>query len=174
MADFLLGFIQVNEEINYSLIISLIAGYLFTIWIIICLWVFSDTRKRYKHFIVQFGITFLVFLLGLPFLIFYIIIRPEHTLEEDYYINMALSGEKDLKPIEFDGNRGFDISFNISVSPKETPDGKHSMNMGISWMPQGSASIGNKPAEVVTLQVQDKKKKKINIKGIFIPFKILF
>jgi hypothetical protein len=135
MIDFFLNLVKVNEGINYTFIISLIAGYLFLLWFVVCLWVFFDTRKRYHSIFISFIYMLFVLLFGPPGLILYILMRPEHTLEEDYYINLALSGEKELKPILFDGDKGFDIQINLSVEPKQMPDDKHKLAMNIGWMP---------------------------------------
>lgn len=135
MWDFFLDLINVNENLDYSLLVSIVVGYFFIIWFIISLWVFFDARKRHSSVMLCILYWFFVFIFGPPALIFYIMIRPEHTLEEDYLMNMALSGEKDVRPIYFDGEKGFDISINLSVQPKEDADGKHKMNMNVEWFP---------------------------------------
>lgn len=139
--NFVLDLLKVNEGLNYGLIAAIILSYLFFIWFIVSLWVFVDARKRYKHLATPFLFMILSLFLGLPFLIFYIMARPEHTLEEDYYVNLALSGEKELKPIVFDGEKGFEISLNLSVQPRQTAEGKHTMAMSVEWMPQRLAPI---------------------------------
>jgi len=136
MADYILSLVKVNEEINYSTIVSLIVAYLFFMWFIICLWIFFDARKRYGSIFVSVGLFLFALVFNFPALIFYIMIRPEHTLEEEYYLNLALSGEKQTKPIYFDGKHGFDIMLNLSVQPKENGNDKHKMNMAVSWVPQ--------------------------------------
>lgn len=135
MIDFFLNLVKVNESVDYAAIISIIVSYFLIIWLVITVWIFNDARKRYVRFITAFLFTLFVLFFGPPALIFYIMIRPEHTLEEDYLINLALSGEKELRPIYFDGDRGFDISINLSVQPKQSPNDKHKMNMSIDWMP---------------------------------------
>lgn len=136
MIDFFLNLIKVNESVDYAMLISILVSYFFIIWFVICIWVFNDARKRYIKFITSFLFTLFVLLFGPPALIFYILVRPEHTLEEDYLINLALSGEREMKPIYFDGDSGFDISINLSVQPKNSADDKHKLNMSIDWMPQ--------------------------------------
>ncbi|MFC1780194.1 hypothetical protein ACFLY9_00660 [Patescibacteria group bacterium] len=142
MWDFLLNLVQVNESINYSLIISVIVSYFFFIWFVVCIWIFFDARKRYESTITPALFCVFILIFGIPALIFYIMIRPEHTLEEDYYMNLALSGEKALKPICFDGDKGFDISINMAVQPKTEKDGKHKMEMQVAWIPQKFQSQG--------------------------------
>jgi hypothetical protein len=136
MIDFFLSLIEVNEGVNYAMIISFIAAYFLIIWLVICIWVFSDAKKRYPF--VTSPVLFALFVLffGPPALIFYIMIRPEHTLEEEYLMDMALGGEKEARPIYFDGDKGFEISINFSVQPKASGDGKHKMKMNVEWMPQ--------------------------------------
>ncbi|MBU0975926.1 MAG: hypothetical protein ABIE03_03380 [Patescibacteria group bacterium] len=144
MWDFLLDLIKVNEDVNYSFIISLFVGYFFIIWFIISLWVFFDAKKRHSSVVLCILYWFFVFVFGPPALVFYIMIRPEHTLEENYYMNLALSGEKSVRPIYFDGNKGFDISINLSVQPKEAEDSEHKMYMNVEWFPndQKGAELG--------------------------------
>lgn len=136
MVDFLLNLVNVNENVDYSLIIAVIISYFLFIWFIICIWVFFDGQRRFKSIITSILFSLFSLLFGPPALIFYIMVRPEHTAEEDYYINLALSGEKELKPICFDGDKGFEISINLSVQPKESVNDKHKMMMQVAWMPQ--------------------------------------
>lgn len=136
MSEFILNLIKVNESIDYPLIIAVVIAYFLFIWLVICGWVFFDAKKRYGSFLTPI-LYFLFVLFGnVPAAIFYIMIRPEHTLEEDYYINLALSGEKELRPIVFDGDRGFDLTLNISVQPKQSEEDKHKMMMNVEWVPQ--------------------------------------
>ncbi len=172
MAEFLLNLVDVNENINYSLIITVIVSYLYFLWFVICIWVFTDGQRRYKTVIPSVLFTIFVFIFGPPALIFYVMVRPEHTLEEDYYINLALSGEKELKPIYFDGNKGFDISINMSVQPKENSNDKHKMFMDVSWMPQDAKRevimrddnrVGKIEGKSKLRQIFDQFKKQISI-----------
>ena len=148
MWNFLLDLVQVNETIDYTLIISLILSYLFLLWFIITIWVFFDAKKRYRKLLMNILIWLFIFAFGPPALIFYILVRPEHTLEEEDIMNMALSGERAMKPIHFDGNRGFEISMNFSVQPKQVASDQHKMLMNVEWSP----SKGN------TVQIEQKKK----------------
>lgn len=158
MIDFLLSLIEQNEAINYKLIVSVVLGYVLFLWFIVCIWVFFDAKKRYSSIYSSFFFMIFVLIFGIPAILFYILIRPEHTLEEEYYINLALSGEKELKPILFDGDRGFDISINFSVQPKENENDKHKMMMNVEWMPSRKGSFEFKKSEELI-----KKGKKLEI-----------
>ena len=140
MADYILDLLNANETVDYSFILSAAAAYVLFMWLIVCIWVFFDAKKRYKSILMPFQFTVFSLLFNLPALIFYIIIRPEHTLDEDYLLNLALSGEKQSKPIFFEGDKGFDISINLSVQPKENSDNKHKMDVDVSWMPKAVSS----------------------------------
>ena len=142
--DFFLDLVKVNEEINYGMIAAIIFSYLFAIWFVISLWVFFDAKKRYSNIVTPILFTLIIIFLGPPFLVVYILIRPEHTLEEDYFINLALSGEKDMKPIIFEGEKGFDLTLNLSVQPRQTADGKHEMALQVGWMPTDLKKTSNK------------------------------
>jgi len=148
MVDFFLNLVKVNEGIDYAFWISICVAYFFIIWFIVCIWVFSDARRRYENTIHSVLFFLFTLLFGPPALIFYIMIRPEHTLEEDYLINLALSGERELKPIYFDGEHGFDIAINLSVQPKTEASDNHKMNMSIQWMPQSAPKIYPAKVEV--------------------------
>ena len=176
MSDFFLEILDYNEGVDYALIISIVVGYLLVVWFVVCTWVFADSRQRYESFFTSVFLTIVVFLLGPPFLMIYILIRPEHTLEEDYYMNLALSGERELKPIQFDGDKGFDFNLNISVEPKKTKDKKHEMNMNIAWIPQSYERDSYKRGDKVEKEERkDKKESKsrerINRTGKFISTK---
>ena len=136
MWNFLLDLVQVNEGIDYSLIVTIVVAYFVFLWFVISIWVFIDAKKRYDSLIIRVLVWLFVLLFGPPALIFYILIRPEHTLEEEYYMNMALSGDRELKPIHFDGEKGFEIALNISVQPREIDADKHKMYMNVEWSPQ--------------------------------------
>lgn len=141
MIDFLLSLIEVNEGVNYALLISLFIAYFFIIWFVICIWVFFDAKKRYPSVVTSVLFALFVLLFGPPAIIFYIMIRPEHTLEEEYFMDLALGGEKEALPIYFDGNKGFDISINFSVQPKASSCDKHKMTMNMEWMPHKSGGV---------------------------------
>ncbi len=141
MGNAFLDLIKVNEEINYTAIISIVVGYLAIIWFVVCIWVYYDANKRFRNFITPWLFLVFVLVFGPPALIFYIMIRPEHTLEEEYLMDLAMSGEKELQPIRFDGNKGFNISLNISVEPKKGTDKKNEMNMNVEWLPQERAEV---------------------------------
>ncbi len=161
MADYILDLLNANETVNYSLILSFVAAYIIFMWFIVSIWLLTDARKRYKSGIQPILYAIFVLFFGPPALIFYIMIRPEHTLDEDYYINLALSGEKQSRPIYFDGERGFDINVNLSVQPKETSeDNKHKMNVEVSWMPKEDKTlVSSKPVKVKSSSVVGLKKK---------------
>jgi len=136
MLDFFLDLIQVNEKIDYAMLVSIIITYLFIIWFVVSIWVFADARKRYSSIITPFLFTIFIIFFGPPALIFYILIRPEHTLEEDYYMSMAMSGGKESRPIQFNGDDGFDIAINLSVKPKQSQEKSHQMLVDVEWNPQ--------------------------------------
>ncbi|MBN2015714.1 hypothetical protein JW766_02685 [Candidatus Dojkabacteria bacterium] len=141
MWDFLLDLVQANESVNYAFILAVVASYVFLIWFVICIWVFFDARKRFRSVITSILLSVFSLLFGPPALIFYIMIRPEHTLEEEYYMNLALTGERETRPIYFEGEQGFEIAFSVSVQPKSVEGGKHEMMMNVSWMPQKTEKI---------------------------------
>lgn len=159
MLDFFLNLIEVNESVNYALIISVIVSYFLVIWFIVSIWVFFDARKRYPLLITSTLFALFTVLFGPPALIFYIMVRPEHTLEEDYYMSFALSGEKEARPIYFDGNRGFDISINLSLQPKESDKDKHKMRMNVEWAPWQGQSYKVTP-KVTAQRVKEHEQKK--------------
>jgi RNA polymerase subunit RPABC4/transcription elongation factor Spt4 len=66
------------------IITSISAGFLTALWIALIIWTYRDIRSRTRDRLVQVLAAVLAFLLFLPGLIVYLILRPQKTLEEEY------------------------------------------------------------------------------------------
>lgn len=107
--------IDLVEKIEYREVFIAIGLYLLILWSAICGWVLVDAYKRYSK-LISIIITLLVAFLGPPALIFYIMIRPEHTKEERKHLDSQYDEHLDTLPINFDYNREFEV--NIKYKPK--------------------------------------------------------
>ena len=137
MNEFILSLIDTNQGINYNLVIIGVLAYLAILWIAICIWVYTDARKRYESIIYPIIIFLFVLVFNIPALIFYVMIRPDFTFEEEELLEAAVYNRKKLEPIIFSGTEGFDISLNLRVIPRRNEDGqsKHEMDLDVSWIP---------------------------------------
>jgi hypothetical protein len=77
----LLDFIEFNRY-NLDLMLAGLVAYLAIIWAAVLLWVWRDTSSRTRGIIAVTGAVMLVFFGNILGLIVYLLIRPEHTLEE--------------------------------------------------------------------------------------------
>jgi len=70
---------------NLLLILTGFGGaFLAALWISLIVWTYRDIRTRARDPLVQTLATLLVAVLNLPGILVYLILRPTHTLEEDY------------------------------------------------------------------------------------------
>ena len=70
---------------NLLLVLTGFGGaFLAALWISLIVWTYRDIRTRARDPLVQTLATLLVAVLNLPGILVYLILRPTHTLEEDY------------------------------------------------------------------------------------------
>ena len=70
---------------NLLLVLTGFGGaFLAALWISLIVWTYRDIRTRARDPLVQTLATLLVAVLNLPGILVYLILRPPHTLEEDY------------------------------------------------------------------------------------------
>ncbi|MBT3321043.1 MAG: zinc ribbon domain-containing protein [Anaerolineae bacterium] len=60
------------------------AAFLIAIWVSLIIWTYRDIRNRSRDNLVQILSTVLVGLLNLPGILVYLVLRPPHTLEDEY------------------------------------------------------------------------------------------
>ncbi len=119
MADFFVELIDVNKGVNFQIIFGLIIAYILILWIIVVLWTYFDARKRYPNEIYPFIMGLSTFFLGIPFLVFYLLIRPdkeEYSAFPDF--DEPTKGGVNIPMINFVGEEGIEMTLNLSVSRK--------------------------------------------------------
>lgn len=79
-------------------VISVVAAMLTAIWIALIIWTYRDMRARSRDVFATLLATLVVALLNIPGLIVYLILRPRHTLAEQY--ERSLEEEALLQEIE--------------------------------------------------------------------------
>ncbi len=84
MIDFLIQLLDSN--INFQSIGIFLLLYCFSIWILLCFWVFVDAKKRYEKTLTGIIFFFIVLVFNFPGLIFYLIIRPEGKEDNFFYL----------------------------------------------------------------------------------------
>lgn len=135
MSEFFLNLIKTNEGINYGFVFLLVGLYMIAFWLIVCFWAWFDSNKRYKNKAMPFLIFIFILLMGFPALIFYIIIRPEHTKEEQEYVDQAFRVNGiETEKIDIKGGDGFNILLNLEVIPKSEGEGQE-LKVGMDWKP---------------------------------------
>jgi RNA polymerase subunit RPABC4/transcription elongation factor Spt4 len=84
---------------NYALFLSAWgAAFVAALWISLVIWTYRDIRARARDPLARFLAVIVVVLLFLPGLVVYLILRPMHTLEEEY--QKTLEEEALLQAIE--------------------------------------------------------------------------
>jgi RNA polymerase subunit RPABC4/transcription elongation factor Spt4 len=74
------------------------AAFLVALWLSLIIWTFRDIRARSRDKTAQILVIIIVALLFLPGIVIYLILRPAHTLEEEY--QHSLEEEALLQSIE--------------------------------------------------------------------------
>lgn len=131
-ADFIVEFLQINEEIPFRTVVIGILIYLMSLWFVISVWVYFDARKRYESSITAFLFALLTFFLNFPLLIFYFAVRPDITFED---FDDWEAGGVNVPIVNFMGKQGIEMSLELRVNPKKLRDSHKSpdMNVEIGW-----------------------------------------
>lgn len=74
------------------------AAFFITLWVSLIFWAYRDIRQRTHDRLLRILSTLAVAVLFLPGVVIYLILRPSHTLEEEY--QLALEEEALLQAIE--------------------------------------------------------------------------
>jgi len=84
---------------GFTLVLTGFAGaFLVALSVALVIWTFRDIRTRHRDRLVHFLAAALVAILNLPGVLVYLILRPSHTLEEEY--QQTLEEEALLQTIE--------------------------------------------------------------------------
>jgi hypothetical protein len=77
MNQIIVDILNLNEKMNFQVILTCLLIYLIIFWGAIATWVYFDARKRYDSKYLAFSITAAVFLFSFPALILYLVLRKE-------------------------------------------------------------------------------------------------
>ena len=84
---------------NISLILTrFAAAFIAALWLSLIIWTYRDIRSRARDVLVRILAVLVVAILFLPGLLIYVILRPQHTLEDEY--QHSLEEEALLQNIE--------------------------------------------------------------------------
>lgn len=81
-----------------TIVVSFLAATFGALWLALIFWAFRDMRSRSRDIVMQVLAGVLVVALNIPGLIIYLVLRPSHTLSEQY--ETSLEEEALLKAIE--------------------------------------------------------------------------
>lgn len=131
-SDFIVEFLQLNEEFPFQSVIIGIGIYLLSLWVVISIWVYYDANKRYDNNLTSMLFAFLVFFLNFPMLIFYFAVRPDIIFED---FDDWEAGGVNVPIVNFMGKQGIEMSFELRINPKRLRDSQKrpDMNIQIGW-----------------------------------------
>lgn len=128
--DFLLGLVDINENVNYTYVVYCAIVYVFIFWGIVCAWIGKDAYRRYGYLTSAGVFWFLAtFLLGVPAMILYMIIRPEEVMANSYFwggVNVPIAN--------FVGKNGeFVMGLQLKINSAELTEQARDMRLSIDW-----------------------------------------
>jgi hypothetical protein len=128
--DFLLDLIDINEKVNFDIVLPIIGGWLILFWLAICTWVAKDAYKRYEFNKKLAIIWFIgVFFFGIPGVMFYLIVRPEELDQNSYFgggVNVPIANF-----VGTDGN--FVMGLQLKINNTELTEQVRDMKLSIDW-----------------------------------------
>lgn len=143
---------------NYSDILKVVLIYFVFLWIVICIWIFTDSLKRYKNKIIPIMFLLLILPVNIPFLLFYLIIRPEREDDNILYLkdsdSLSFKGAN-IPVVNFVGDNGVEMSLLIKIAKK--PDNLPDMAINVDWLSE-KANLERKNSEVAN---SDNKSEKV-------------
>ena len=118
--------------IDYQVVLTAVVLYVVAMWLMFCLWVFLDARKRYHSVWVALMFGVLVFIFTFPALIFYLVVRPEETFmpgAEGYSADQAGVNVPVINFISEDGE--VEMAINLQVYKQSHPTAD--MKVRVDW-----------------------------------------
>lgn len=141
MINNLINFI---ETLKVSQILFAFGVYLLFLWLLVPIWVYLDSKKKFKNDLLSVLLFMLVLPLNIPGLLFYIIIRPEddiyEDIDDDHVVNIPIvnfvSDKNDLVlgfEIKLNGNiikddMAKDINLKVDLDHANTVEFKQAVN----------------------------------------------
>ncbi len=81
-SEILLNFISNLNNLDLAQVIFFCFAYFIVMWFIATIWVYVDAKKRYKNTGWIIFVTLMTAPFNVPWLILYVLMRPEHTKED--------------------------------------------------------------------------------------------
>jgi len=131
MSSVILDFINLNQNMDYSIIIPAVILYLLIFWVIVSGWLYFDAKRRYRSSKKALIIALLNLVFQLPFLVFYLLVRPydgEEQFMETEAANAAeqsLAGGVNVPLINFTGNDGVVMTLELKINPSKLATESH-------------------------------------------------
>lgn len=160
MNELILNVIKINEKLDYTLFIPLVLVYVLFFWLIVSIWVYSDSKLRYKDKKKAFLLAFLNLIFGLPFLLLYILARP-FEIGDDLIDDKKTEdrGGVNVPIVNFVGKEGIVMSLELKINAKElASEDSSEMKIDVSFNPNDSNKV----------VVQEPVKEKIDISPVLI------
>lgn len=126
----------ISTQINFSTVINVVLIYLTLLWVAISFWVGVDASKRYKNRVVAIGFFILVFILNIPALVFYLIVRPEKEEDNVFFFHGEEGNQSGINVpiVNFKGNDGFVVSLQLKIgNPNLESKDKNDMKIKIDF-----------------------------------------
>ena len=113
MPAFILDLVKLNENLDYTIIIPCVLGYVLLFWLLVCFWVYTDTRKRIVKRRFAFIFFFLNLIFGIPFLMLYILARPYDKDESE----QVGGGSVNIPIVNLIGKDGLVMAIELKMNP---------------------------------------------------------
>lgn len=133
MSDAAVNLIDLNEKINYSVFMTLFCSYFILLWMVISIWIGVDAWKRYGNKSIAFTFFFLTFILNVPMLILYFVVRPEEKYE---YYDEWETGGVNVPLVNFTGKQGVEMVLEMKLNPVKLATKQADMKIDVSWESQ--------------------------------------
>ncbi|MBN1915574.1 hypothetical protein JW796_01080 [Candidatus Dojkabacteria bacterium] len=134
MYDAIIDFINFNEGLNYKIIIFVFIAYVVLLWMVVVFWVYFDAKKRYVNPIHSLVIAIATFFLGIPFVLLYMLIRPDEVFDDEGFLEEPKGGVN-IPIVNFTGKEGVEMTLTLSVSPKVNEVRPSDLRIGVSVEP---------------------------------------
>lgn len=137
--------------IDYKVVLTALGVYVVAMWLMFCLWVFFDARKRYHSVWTALLFGVLVFVFTFPALIFYLVIRPEETLV-DHAAYFSEPGGVNVPIVNFMGSDG-EVEMAINLQVYKQPESMADMKVRVDWdsqKPHMQVQQHSEPMSVIT------------------------
>ncbi len=146
-------------SIDFQKIFVFVALYLVVLWVLICLWVYQDAKRRFKAMHIALIFFLLVLVLNFPALIFYLIVRPETEDEHIFYMHegegAADLGGVNVPIVNFIGEDGFKISLQLKVANPRA-EKESNLDINLDWKSNDeNMKVQERPIEQPEVKVEE-------------------